>query len=63
MTQQIDCEFKTRYFLGGAHIHVTLFIRKRGQQTWQNTGSIVIGEDQILALSEAWSNIKKWEQE
>lgn len=57
MTKQIDCEWKARWSQGGAHIHVALFVRERGQVTWQNTGSITIGENQFTALAQAWPNV------
>lgn len=60
---QKDCEFKARYKLLGSHFHVDLFIRVKGQETWQNTGHIVVGKDQILSLRKEMPNVTFFEQE
>ena len=56
-SNQRDCEFKARYEILGAHIHIDMFIRFKGQETWQNAGHIVIGTDQQLSLFHAWIGV------
>lgn len=53
--KQQDCEFKARWQLKGGHVWVDLFIRERGQSTWQNTGTIICGENQFASLVAAWA--------
>lgn len=57
MTDQVDCQFRARWELKGAHIHIVLFIRNRGQTTWQGCGTLIIGEDQFAAIAQAMPNV------
>jgi len=50
LPEQISHEYRVRYKHAGGHIHMRVFSRRKGQETWAKCGDLVIDETEWVSL-------------
>ncbi len=51
--KQRTYEYRARYQLKGDHVHVLMFSRERGQETYANIGKVVLRVDEWVSFQNA----------
>jgi hypothetical protein len=52
---QVHHEYRVRYKEAGGHVHLRVFSRRTGQETWAKCGDLTISASEVHSFRQAFS--------